>query len=161
MLRSANILFMTTRTTLARRAAGAALVLGLAAPAFCGTALADSTDDYPVPRRMIATTCNAEQILGAARDLVPIYYDRYMADYNNHSPDIQRQTRDKMHWFFSVGPIERRGYSEQMATNIYYDPLTFAWPNNAKIFFNNKGVVAKTTENCAQYSPDDQSVWVR
>jgi hypothetical protein len=45
-----------------------------------------------------------------------------------------------------------------MATN-FADPMTLAWPNWAKIFFNNKGVVAaKETDNCAQYPPDDASV---
>jgi len=32
-------------------------------------------------------------------------------------------------------------------------------PNWAKIFFNNKGVTAKETANCANYPPNDQSVW--
>jgi Domain of unknown function (DUF5078) len=40
----------------------------------------DSTEDFPIPRRMIATTCTAEQILAAARDFEPVYYQRYMAD---------------------------------------------------------------------------------
>lgn len=151
---------MTTRTTVAFRVGGAALALGIATPAFCGVAAADSTDDYPIPRRIIATTCTTEQILGAARDIVPIYYDRYMADYNNKPPEVQQATQDKFHWFFSTSPAERRAFSEQMATNVA-DPMTLAWPNHAKIFFNNKGVVAKTTEACAQYPPDDQSVWVR
>jgi Domain of unknown function (DUF5078) len=35
------------------------------------------------------------------------------------------------------------------------------WGNWAKIFFNNKGVVAKETDNCADYPPDDRSVWDR
>ncbi|MGB3896366.1 MAG: DUF5078 domain-containing protein, partial [Mycolicibacter sinensis] len=34
-----------------------------------------------------------------------------------------------------------------------------SWPNHAKIFFNNKGVVAKSTEACSQYPRDDMSVW--
>ena len=29
--------------------------------------------------------------------------------------------------------------------------LNLAWPNHMKIFFNNKGVVAKETENCQNY----------
>jgi hypothetical protein len=28
-----------------------------------------------------------------------------------------------------------------------------------KIFFNNKGVAAAETDHCADYPPDDQSVW--
>ena len=31
------------------------------------------------------------------------------------------------------------------------DPLWVAWPNHMKIFFNNKGVVAKATDICNQY----------
>ena len=42
---------------------------------------------------------------------------------------------------------------------IYADPLVFQWPNHAKLFFNNKGVAANTTDICAQYPPDDMSVW--
>lgn len=122
------------------------------------TASADATDDYPIPHRMIITTCTAEQIMAAARDVVPVYYERYMIDYNNHSPDIQQSTQDQMHWFYSLSSADRRAYSEQMATNLA-DPLTLAWPNHAKLFFNNKGVAAKTTDVCAQYPPDDMSVW--
>ena len=45
-----------------------------------------------------------------------------------------------------------------MATN-FADSLTVSWPNWAKVFFNNKGVAARTTDVCAQYPPDDASVW--
>jgi hypothetical protein len=46
-----------------------------------------------------------------------------------------------------------------MATHIA-DQMTLAWPNWAKIFFNNKGVAAKETDDCANYPPnDDPSVW--
>jgi hypothetical protein len=45
-----------------------------------------------------------------------------------------------------------------MVTN-FADPITAAWPNWAKIFFNNKGVAAKETDHCADYPPGDQSVW--
>ncbi|HEU0190468.1 MAG TPA: DUF5078 domain-containing protein [Mycobacterium sp.] len=141
------------------RGAVAVAAAGLAASALAATAAADSTDDFPIPRRMIRTTCTAEQILAANRDLTPIYYERYMIDYNNHSPDVQQATQDKMHWFFSLDPVQRRNYSEELATN-FADDLTERWPNHSKIFFNNKGVVAKSTENCAQYPPDDASVWV-
>jgi hypothetical protein len=123
-----------------------------------GLASADATDDYPIPHRMIVTTCTAEQVLAAARDVEPVYYERYMIDYNNHSPDVQQATRDQMHWFYSQAPEQRRAYSEELATN-FADPLTTAWPNHQKVFFNNKGVAARTADICAQYPPDDQSVW--
>jgi hypothetical protein len=41
----------------------------------------------------------------------------------------------------------------------FADPMTGSWPNGAKIFFNNKGVAAKETDHCADYPPDDMSVW--
>jgi hypothetical protein len=63
-----------------------------------------------------------------------------------------------MHWFYSQSPEQRRAYSEELATN-FADPLTTAWPNHQKVFFNNKGVAARTADICAQYPPDDQSVW--
>ncbi len=136
--------------------------LGIASAALPYSAAADSTDDYPIPRRIIATTCTAEQILAATRDTSPTYYDRYMIDYNNHSPELQQATQNKFHWFFSLSPQDRRQYSEQMATNFPPPPVSYPsgqWPNHDKIFFNNKGVVAKSTEVCEQYPPDDMSVW--
>jgi hypothetical protein len=139
--------------------AGIAVLTGsLAATVFPATAAADATDDYPIPHRMIGTTCTAEQILAAARDFTPIYYERYIIDKHNKSPDVQQAAIDSAHYFYSLSPADRRAYSEQMATN-FADPMTASWPNWAKIFFNNKGVAAKETDNCANYPPDDASVW--
>ena len=53
----------------------------------------------------------------------------------------------------------RRQYSEDIATNAFYEPLSWQWPNWAKLFFNNKGVVAKATDVCMNYPPGDMSVW--
>jgi len=117
----------------------------------------DSTEDFPIPRRMISTTCDAEQLLAAARDFSPVYYQRYMIDYNNH-PNVQQATQDKVHWFYSLSPADRRAYS----ANFYapqINPLNLAWPNHMKLFFNNKGVVAKETENCQNYPRGDMSLW--
>ena len=137
------------------RAGAVLLSLGIAAAAFPKAAVADSTEDFPIPRRMIATTCDAEQYLAAVRDTSPVYYQRYMIDYNNHA-NLQPAVINKAHWFFSLSPAERREYSE----NFYNGhPLTFAWVNHMKIFFNNKGVVAKATDVCNQYPPGDMSVW--
>ena len=141
------------------RATWAALSLALAATLFPAHASADATDDYPIPHRMIVTTCNAEQIMAAARDVTPVYFERYMIDYNNKGADVQQAARDRIHWFFSMDPAGRRQYSENIATDIYYEQLAFAWPNWAKLFFNNKGVAARTTDICDQY-PTDPSVWV-
>lgn len=104
---------------------------------------------------MIATTCDAEQYLAAVRDTSPVYYQRYMIDFNNHA-NLQQATINKAHWFFSLSPAERRDYSEHFYNG---DPLTFAWVNHMKIFFNNKGVVAKGTEVCNGYPAGDMSVW--
>jgi hypothetical protein len=129
-----------------------------AATVFPATATADAADDYPIPHRMMVTTCTAEQILAAARDFEPIYYERYIIDKHNKSPEVQQAAIDNAHYFYSLSPEDRRAYSEQMVTN-FADPMTASWPNWAKIFFNNKGVAAKETDNCATYPPDDQSVW--
>jgi hypothetical protein len=136
-----------------------AMVAALVAAVSPSTAAADATDDYPIPNRMIKTTCTAEQIMAAARDVEPIYYERYMIDYNNKSPQVQQAARDYIHDFYAKSPELRRAWSEEMATNIYSDPLVFQWPNHAKLFFNNKGVAANTTDICNQYPPDDMSVW--
>ncbi|WP_264077614.1 DUF5078 domain-containing protein, partial [Mycolicibacterium houstonense] len=41
-----------------------------------GIANADATDDYPIPNRILKTPCTAEQIMAAARDVEPVYYER-------------------------------------------------------------------------------------
>ncbi|MFM9034930.1 MAG: DUF5078 domain-containing protein [Mycobacterium sp.] len=133
--------------------------LTLAAALAPATAGADATDDYPIPHRMIVTTCDAEQIMAAARDVEPVYYERYMIDYNNKPADVQQAAQDYIHDFFAKSPADRRAWSEQLATNIYADPLVFRWPNHAKLFFNNKGVAANTTDICNQYPPGDMSLW--
>ncbi len=117
----------------------------------------DSTDDFPIPRRMISTTCDAEQLMAAARDFAPVYYQRYMIDYNNHQ-NVAQDVQNKVHWFYSLSPADRRAYS----ANFYapqINPLNLAWPNHMKLFFNNKGVVAKETENCQNYPKGDMSLW--
>jgi hypothetical protein len=108
---------------------------------------------------MIITTCTAEQILAAARDFTPVYYERYIIDKSNRPPDVQQAAEDRIHWFFSLDAAGRRQYSEDTATNVYYEQVATHWGNWAKVFFNNKGVAAKETDNCAKYPPDDMSVW--
>jgi hypothetical protein len=134
------------------------LTVTFAVTAFPATAAADSTEDYPIPSRILHTTCTAEQLLAAARDFEPVYYERYMIDMHNHPDDIQQATKDKIHWFLSMDYAGRRGYSDSMFSN-GVDPLWLAWPNHMKIFFNNKGVAAKETDHCADYPPGDMSVW--
>ena len=142
------------------RAGAATLGMILAAVLCPAAASADATDDYPIPSRIINTTCTAEQIMAAARDVEPIYYERYMIDYNNKSPEVQQAARDYIRDFFAKTPAERRAWSEELATNIYADPLAFQWPNHAKLFFNNKGVAANTTDICGNYPAGDMSLWV-
>lgn len=133
----------------------AAMVAALAAP----RALADSTEDYPIPRRIIHTTCDVEQYLAAVRDTNPVYFERYMIDRSNRPADVQQMAFDRIHWFFSLDPVGRRQYSENTATNVFYEQVATRWGNWAKIFFNNKGVVAHATDVCIKYPRGDMSVW--
>jgi len=135
-------------------------VLIAVAVAIAAVTFADATDDYPIPRHMLRTTCTAEQILAAARDVEPVYYERYMTDYNNKSPEVQRAVQDRIHWFYSMDYAGRRAYSERTATDAFYEQLAWNWPNWAKVFFNNKGLAARTTEICGQYPREDAFVWV-
>ena len=102
-----------SRLSASLRAGAAFLSLALAAAVFPKTAVADSTDDFPIPRRQIATTCDAEQYLAAARDTSPVYYQRYMIDFHNRPADIQQATIDRIHWFYSLDSAGRRQYSEE------------------------------------------------
>lgn len=139
-------------------AAAASAYLGSAgvAPAISG---ADSTEDYPIPHRMIITTCDTEQYMAAARDTSPVYFERYMIDRSNRPADVQQMAFDRIHWFFSLDPVARRQYSEDTATNVYYEQTATRWGNWAKLFFNNKGVVAHATDVCMNYPKGDMSVW--
>ena len=136
-----------------------AVAAGVCAVAFAGSAAADSSEDYPIPRHMIQTRCDAEQYLAAVRDTSPVYFERYMIDKGNRPPDVQQGAVDRIHWFFSLDSAGRRAYSEEIATNIYGEPMAQRWGNWAKVFFNNKGVVAHGTENCMNYPRGDMSVW--
>jgi hypothetical protein len=124
-----------------------------------GSAAADATDDYPIPHRLIITNCDAEQYLAAARDTSPVYFERYMIDRGNRPADIQQMAEDRIHWFFSLDAAGRRQYSEDTATNVYYEQVATHWGNWAKVFFNNKGVAAKATDVCMNYPRGDMSVW--
>lgn len=138
-------------------AVSAAMAMGvLTAPA---VASADATDDYPIPNRIMRTTCTVDQYMAAARDTSPVYYERYMIDYNNRPFDVQQGARDRIYWFFSLDYPARRQYSENTATNVFYEQMATRWGNWAKLFFNNKGVVAHATDICMNYPPSDPSVW--
>ncbi|WP_280827953.1 DUF5078 domain-containing protein [Mycobacterium sp. OTB74] len=141
------------------RVGAAVAALGAFATTLAGQAAADATDDYPIPHRIIITQCDTEQYLAAARDTSPVYYSRYMIDKSNRPADIQQMAEDRIHWFFSLDAAGRRQYSENTATNVYYEQVATHWGNWAKIFFNNKGVVAKATDICMNYPRGDMSVW--
>jgi hypothetical protein len=149
-----------SRTRTLVRTAAAALAVAGAVATVPAVASADASDDYPIPNRIIKTTCTVEQYMAAARDVEPIYYSRYMIDYNNRGPDIDQMARDRIYWFFSLDAAGRRQYSEDTATNVYYEQVATHWANWAKLFFNNKGVVANSTDVCMNYPPSDPSVWV-
>ena len=147
---------------LIRRTTQMALAAAAAATAFLGAAgpaQADSTDDYPIPHRIIVTTCDVEQYMAAARDTSPVYFERYMIDRSNRPADVQQMAFDRIHWFFSLDPVARRQYSEDTATNVFYEQTATRWGNWAKLFFNNKGVVAHATDVCMNYRKGDMSVW--
>ena len=88
-----------------------------------GVASADATDDYPIPNRMLKTTCTAEQIMAAARDVDPVYYERYMIDYNNKAPDVQQAVQDQDPLVLLVGlrraPSLFRGDSDEHLRRAY------------------------------------------
>ena len=90
---------------------------------------------------------------------IRLYYQRYMIDYHNRPVDVENAARDRIYWFFSLDYAGRRQYSEDTATNVYYEQMATHWGNWAKLFFNNKGVAAHSTDVCAQYPPSDPSVW--
>lgn len=146
----------TARIGLAAAALAGAITTGIATSAVSS---ADATDDYPIPNRILRTPCTAEQIMAAARDVEPVYYERYMIDYNNKPAADQQGAQDRIHWFFSMDYAGRRQYSEDTATNAFYEQMSWRWPNWAKLFFNNKGVAAHTTDICQNYPAGDMSVW--
>jgi hypothetical protein len=85
------------------KASVAAAVVSVAATAFAPVASADASDDYPIPNRILKTTCTVDQYMAAVRDVEPIYYERYMTDYNNRPPDIEQGARDRIYWFLLAG----------------------------------------------------------
>jgi hypothetical protein len=81
-----------------------------------------------------------------------------MIDRSNRPLEVQQSAEDRIHWFLSLDPTARRQYSEDTATNVYYEQPN--WGNWAKLFFNNKGVVAKATDVCMTYPRgDDMFIW--
>ena len=75
------------------------------------------------------------------------------------APGVQRAAVDRIHWYFSLTPADRRAYAEEIATKHLRRADDPALGNWAKVFFNNKGVAAKATEVCMNYPRGDMSVW--
>ena len=120
---------------------------------------ADASDDYPIPSRILKTTCTVDQYMAAVRDTDPVYYERYMIDYNNRPLDIQQGARDRIYSFFSLDYAGTAavfgGHRDQRLLRADGNSLG----NWAKLFFNNKGVAAHGTDVCANYPPSDPAVW--
>ena len=55
------------RLAISVRAGIAALAMGGAIGTSAGIAHADATEEYPIPNRMLKTSCTAEQIMAAGR----------------------------------------------------------------------------------------------
>jgi hypothetical protein len=80
--------------------------------------VADATDDYPIPRRVIITTCTAEQIMAAARDFAPIYYQRYIIDTHNEPPEVQQAAIDNAHYFDALSRNVMMTTTPQLSTDL-------------------------------------------
>lgn len=148
------------RSRITARLGVAALALAAGATLAPGLAAADATDEYPIPSRILKTDCTVDQYMAAARDVEPIYYARYMIDYNNKPVADQDAARERIYWFFSLDYPGRRQYSENIATNAFYESMSWRWPNWAKLFWHNKGVTANAVAACHNYPASDPSVWV-
>jgi hypothetical protein len=154
------------RLSLLLRCSAAALILGISTAACFGVAKADSTDDYPIPHRIIVTSCTAEQLLAAGRVYKPVYYERYMIDMHNKPLDIQQATKDKIHWFLSLSPADRRAYSDGMYHN-GVEPLWRRGPitrssSTTRVLPPQKPTTAPTTRPMTNpcgtgHPPDDKS----
>ena len=84
---------MMTRATRVGIALIAAIASYLGA---AGPAQADATDDYPIPHRIIITTCDTEQYL-SPRCVTPARFTSsgYMIDKSNRPADVQQGAVDR------------------------------------------------------------------
>ncbi len=112
-------------------------------------AFADATDEYPIPSKQIETQCDAEQYLGRRPrhqpDLLRALHARQEQPPARRAAGRRRTvSTGSTHWMPPAGASTPK----DTATNIYYEQVATRWGNWAKIFFNNKGVVAKATAVC-------------
>ena len=61
----------------------------------------------------------------AARDVEPVYYAGHIIDYGKQSARSAAAIQDRIHWFFTMDYAGRRQYSENVATNAFYEPLSW------------------------------------
>ena len=166
------------------KASVAAAVVSVAAMALPAVAAADASDDYPIPNRILKTTCTVDQYMAAVRDVEPIYYQRYMIDYNNRPPDIQQGARDRIYWFFSLDYAGRRhiprtprptsttsrwqltgatGPSSSSTTRASRPMVPTSAPPTRRTTrpcgIGDDVSAATESDNCANYPLDDRSVW--
>jgi hypothetical protein len=84
-------------------------------------ASADASDDYPIPNRILKTTCTVDQYMAAVRDVEPIYYQRHMIDYNR-PPTLSRRPRPHL-LVLLAGLRGTAAVFEDTATNVYYEQM--------------------------------------
>jgi hypothetical protein len=101
---------------------------------------------------------HGEQILAAARDFTPVYYERYIIDMRNRPPDVQQGAIDRIHWFFSLSPADRRACSEDLATNIYAEPMAQRGQLGEGLL-QQQGCRGRETDHRTDHPPGDPSVW--
>jgi hypothetical protein len=142
---------------------------GLAQPAVAGADPDDdwsdgyfhSTDQYPIPKLMLLTTCTPDQMLAVVKRTDPREFARWMTEYKVHSPEVQLAAQVWANAFFSLAPGvrgPRREVSERIA-GTFADPTDLMYADHAKIFFSNHAIARRMTEQCAGEPKTDPSVW--
>lgn len=160
-----------------QRRRAAALRLGLASLLLCGLAPAGSaeadpnadwndgyfhsTEQYPIPKLMLLTTCTPDQMLAVVKRTDPREFARWMTEYKVHTPEVQLSAQIWARAFFSMTPGvrgPRRDVAERIA-GTFGDPTDLMYADHAKIFFSNNAIARRMTEQCASEPKNDPSVW--
>ena len=120
-----------------------------------------STDQYPIPKLMLLTTCTPDQMLAVAKRTDPREFSRWMTEYKVHTPEVQLAAQVWARAFFSMAPGvrgPRRDVSERIA-GTFADPTDLMYADHAKIFFSNRAIARRMTEQCKSYPEHDPTVW--
>ncbi|EFV15105.1 DUF5078 domain-containing protein [Segniliparus rugosus] len=120
-----------------------------------------STDQYPIPKLMLLTTCTPDQMLAVVKKTDPREFARWMTEFKVHSPEVQQGAIIWAKAFFSMEPGvrgPRRDVSERIA-GTFGDLTDLAFADHAKIFFSNHGIARRMTEQCKEYPKEDPSTW--